>query len=153
MPIRRIDPDARTAPPSAPPEQPADTAAGRVGYKSPPRHSQFKPGQSGNPRGRPKGAKGLKTIVHDLMTAKVAVRTASGERKISRIEAVLQKTIELAMKGNQRALAELTKLYSAAVPDPPTQAAVHSAEELTQTDLAILDELKAGWLAEAGEQS
>jgi Family of unknown function (DUF5681) len=26
----------------------------RVGYRKPPRHTQFKPGQSGNPKGRPK---------------------------------------------------------------------------------------------------
>ncbi|MGN6357712.1 MAG: DUF5681 domain-containing protein [Novosphingobium sp.] len=31
------------------------------GFGKPPRHSQFKPGQSGNPRGRPKGARGVKT--------------------------------------------------------------------------------------------
>lgn len=33
----------------------------KVGYGKPPRHSQFKPGQSGNPRGRPRGARGVKT--------------------------------------------------------------------------------------------
>jgi hypothetical protein len=32
-----------------------------VGYCKPPRHSQFKPGQSGNPAGRPRGSKKLKT--------------------------------------------------------------------------------------------
>lgn len=28
-----------------------------VGYCKPPEHTRWKPGQSGNPRGRPKGAK------------------------------------------------------------------------------------------------
>jgi hypothetical protein len=149
MPIRRIRPAAEIAAASIPAPSADQPGNYEVGYGKPPRHSRFKPGQSGNPRGRPKGARGLKAIVHDLMTAKIAVRTATGERKISRIEAVLQKTIELAMKGNQRALAELTKLYSAAVPDLPAQTAAPSSEELSPTDLAILEELKAGWLAEA----
>lgn len=32
-----------------------------VGYKKPPKRTQFQPGQSGNPRGRQKGSRGLKT--------------------------------------------------------------------------------------------
>lgn len=93
----------------------------------PPKHSRFKPGQSGNPKGRPKSAKGLNTIVRTTLTQKVAVRTSAGERRISRIEAVVQKTIELAMKGNPRALAEIIKLYGNAVPESLTQLATTSA--------------------------
>lgn len=114
-----------------------------VGYKKPPRHSQFKPGQSGNLKGRPKAAKGLHSIVRETLTQKVTVRTASGEKKISRIEAVLQKTVEQAMRGNPRAMAELLKLYGNAVPDEKQDAERHQRqEELTATDLAMLEELR-----------
>ena len=34
-----------------------ETSTGEVGYGKPPKHSQFKPGQSGNPQGRPKGSR------------------------------------------------------------------------------------------------
>ena len=34
-----------------------------VGYGKPPKDSQFKKGESGNKRGRPKGVKNLKTEV------------------------------------------------------------------------------------------
>lgn len=114
----------------------------KVGYRNPPRHSQFKPGRSGNPKGRPKAAKGLQSIVRDTLTQKVAVRTATGTRKISKIEAVLQKTVEQAMKGNPRALAELIKLYGNAVPDEKQAHAEERLEDLTATDLATLEELR-----------
>jgi hypothetical protein len=38
----------------------ADDNDDEVGYGKPPKHGQFKPGKSGNPRGRPRGAHGLK---------------------------------------------------------------------------------------------
>lgn len=123
-----------------------------VGYRKPPQHSRFRPGQSGNPRGRPRAAKGLKTIVRETMTAKVPVRTAAGEKKMSRMEAVLHKTVELGMKGNPRALAQLIALYATAVPEAAgSLAAAVPVEELTATDIAILEELKASWAAEAGD--
>jgi len=146
----------RAAPPPAPEpsaaEPSSDTASYAIGYGKPPRHSQFKPGQSGNPRGRPKAAKGLKTIVRETMTAKVPVRTAAGERKMSRMEAVMHKTIELAMKGNPRALAQLIALYGAAVPDASTQDSAAIPEDLSATDMKILAELRTSILAEAGER-
>jgi hypothetical protein len=83
--------------------------------------------------------------VRDTLTQKVAVRTASGEtKKISRIEAVVQKSLEQAMKGNIRALAQLLKLYKAAVPDerPETSGSNPTEEDLTAADLAILAELQ-----------
>ena len=55
-------------------ENDADDDDGKVGYGKPPRHSQFKPGRSGNPRGRPGGARGVKT---DLAAELSSVWTTS----------------------------------------------------------------------------
>lgn len=169
MPIRRILPTSAAPTPAGltarpakslashqhPPEQTPAAAepvtSYQVGYRKPPLHTRFRPGRSGNPRGRPRSAKGLKTIVRESLTQKVAVRTATGEKKISRIEAVLHKLVEQAMKGNPRALAELLKLYAAAVPDAPLSSGEAAAEELTETDLAILEVLKTQLLSSEGE--
>lgn len=121
-----------------------------VGYGRPPAHTRFKPGRSGNPRGRPKGARGLNTLARELLTARVPVRTASGEKKMHRIEAVLHKTFELALKGNPRALSQVLSLYASAVPETAVAEPASPAEELSLTDLAILEEFKASLLQEAG---
>lgn len=112
----------------------------KVGKGKPPLHSRFKPGQSGNPKGRPRGAKGLNNLVRETLTAKIRVRTPNGETRMSKMEAVLQKTVELAMKGNPRAIMMLVSLYRPAVPDVDPAAAGGSGEEdLTATDLQILE--------------
>ena len=122
----------------------ADPVPYAVGYKKPPVHSRFQPGRSGNPKGKPKRAKCLNTLVRDNLTQKVPVRTASGEKKISRIEALLHKAVEQAMKGNPRVLAELIKLYANAVPEERAEdARALRDEDITATDLATLDELRA----------
>lgn len=133
---------------------PADPPQYTVGYRKPPKHTRFRPGQSGNPRGRPRSAKGLNTIVRETMTQKITVRTAAGEKKITRIEAVVQKTVEQAMKGNPRALAELLKLYGNAIPEERSEAEVltEREEDLTATDLAILEALRAELLGETGDR-
>jgi hypothetical protein len=48
----------------APPDEAAEE---QVGYGRPPRHSRFKPGQSGNPSGRPKGAVGVKATLERVV--------------------------------------------------------------------------------------
>lgn len=144
--VRPIPPAAPLPAPPAPPQPDAARPDYDVGYGKPPKRTQFQPGQSGNPRGRPRGAKGLNMIVRETMTQKVSVRTAAGERRMSRMEAVMHKTLELAMKGNGRALAQLVALYSTAVPDQAAPASVaQDTEDLSATDLAMLEALRQSW--------
>lgn len=151
-PVRRR---MRQAPPAelqpAPDKGPAAKSDYAVGYGRPPVHTRFKPGMSGNPKGRRKGARGLNTLARELLTEKVPVRTPSGEKKMHRIEAVLHKTFELALKGNPRALTQILGLYASAVPESAVPETASPAEELTETDLAILEELKASLLRETGQ--
>lgn len=116
---------------------PSERAEYEVGYGKPPKHTQFKPGQSGNPKGRPKGAKGLTTIAREVLTRKVHVRTAEGVKTMSHMEALVFKQTELAMKGNPRALIELMKLYEKAVCEPVQS--VESAPVLNDEDLTAAD--------------
>jgi hypothetical protein len=49
----------------------------QVGYGKPPRETRFQKGQSGNPRGRPCGAKNLNTRVREALKEPVLVTERS----------------------------------------------------------------------------
>lgn len=79
----------------------------RVGYGRPPREHQFKPGQSGNKKGRPKGSKNEATIINELLNRKIDVRENGRVRKISVLEGILTKVADDALKGKDKSAAFL----------------------------------------------
>src|SRR5437762_14384566 len=64
-----------------PPMPPDEEGDHEVGYRKPPRHTRFTKGQSGNPRGRPPGAKNLKTLLSDALNEFVIVSENDGPGK------------------------------------------------------------------------
>ena len=74
-----------------------------VGYKRPPQHTQFKPGQSGNPRGRSKNVRNFKTDLIDELREQIPVRENGRERKISKQRAFIKALVAAAIKGDMRA--------------------------------------------------
>jgi len=55
-----------------------------VGYGKPPLHTRFKKGQSGNPRGRPRGVKNFTSLVSDALDQRVVVTENGRRREISK---------------------------------------------------------------------
>ena len=73
----------------------------KVGKGRPPAKSRWRPGQSGNPTGRPKGSKNLDTILTEILNGKIKYTTKSGkERTISVREAILKKIGQKALNGD-----------------------------------------------------
>jgi hypothetical protein len=52
-----------------------------IGYGKPPLATRFKKGQSGNPGGRPRGARSLKTQLYQALDKRVVVTTEGGKRR------------------------------------------------------------------------
>jgi hypothetical protein len=69
-----------------------------IGYGKPPEHTQFKPGESGNPKGRPKKAKSGSTDVDQLLSEPITVRQEGVKRKILPFEAAVRRLVSRALK-------------------------------------------------------
>ena len=80
------------------------------GYGRPPEQSQFKPGQSGNPKGRPKTGRNLKTIIRNALTSSVILREGEKKRSVSKLEGIVLRQLESALKGNEKAALATLKM-------------------------------------------
>ena len=81
-----------------------------VGYKNPPQSTQFKPGQSGNPSGRPKGTRNLRTDLMEELAEKIVVTEGGQQKTISKQQALVKAMMAKAMKGDTSAGKEIFSL-------------------------------------------
>jgi hypothetical protein len=105
--------DEPESPPEAVPQPEAEST--QTGYGKPPREHQFKPGKSGNPKGRPKGAKNESTILRDILTRKIPNRSGGRVRKISVLEGILLRIADSALKGDIKSATFMLNRYAALV--------------------------------------
>jgi hypothetical protein len=69
----------------------------KVGYRKPPAHTRFKPGQSGNPKGRRKGAVNADTLIERELAKKVTVRENGVAKTITKREVLATSTVNNAI--------------------------------------------------------
>lgn len=120
---------------------PTDDRPYPVGYGKPPVSTRFKPGQSGNPKGRKKGTKNFAQIINEVVSEKVTVNTERGRRKMPKLKALAISTLNQALQGDGKATDRLMKMLQAAGLTAPLPAdADHiGAQELSAEDQAIVD--------------
>ena len=83
-----------------------------VGYGKPLMKRRFKPTQSGNRRGRPRGSKNRKTIVREIMNEMHTVTEDDRRRRRSTLELMLLAFRNRAAEGNVRAFRAYKKLLA-----------------------------------------
>lgn len=110
-----------------------------VGYKKPPRDTQFKPGQSGNKKGRPKGVKNLSTDLQEELEQFVVVHEGDKTLKVTKQRAMLKSLFANAMKGEIRAASALINLIIGLEQSKAQRA---DPSSLKEEDLAILETYK-----------
>lgn len=117
-----------------------------VGYGKPPKSGQFKPGQSGNPKGRPKGTKNLITVLEEELQAKVPIKELGKSKKVTKQEAMVKALMLKAIQGDVKAInAVVATMLKLAGPQPPEG----EEQELSKTDQQILDEFIKSMAAKA----
>ncbi|MGA2792872.1 MAG: DUF5681 domain-containing protein [Roseiarcus sp.] len=89
--------------------QPAAGAASphAVGDKHPPKHSQFKPGVSGNPRGRRRGSTSFRDGLAKEFGERVKIQENGRTKVVSKKEAMIKRFVAKALAGDERVFARL----------------------------------------------
>lgn len=118
-----------------------------VGKGKPPVHTQFGKDRPGNRNGRPRGARNSDTILEKALAARISVKEAGRERKISKHEAILTQLVNKAASGDLRAIEQVMRIWRDIEQKAPPEV---TGKPLSDADRAIL-ELFAGRLR--GEES
>jgi hypothetical protein len=93
----------------------------KVGRGRPPVETRWKPGQSGNPRGRPKGAKNLATLFNEALNQKVQLKSGGEIRSVSKREGLAHRVVQDAMNGNLKAVQVLLNFEPEIEPETPAR--------------------------------
>jgi hypothetical protein len=120
----------------------ADPPGKKKGRKREPNKGSFSAGMSGNPKGRPPGAKGAKATIRKALNGSVDVQTAKGRKKIGIFDALIKKEIVLAVDGDWRARRTMFELARWALGDSsegPQLLGAVAPDELTDAGRVIID--------------
>ena len=117
-----------------------------VGFGKPPKHTQFKPGTTGNAKGRPKGSKNLKTDLLEELSEKIAIKQDGTPMTVSKQKALLKALMAPAIQGDTKSATVVLNLVLKLLQEEQTEV---EAIDLTAADMQILQQFEADVLAAA----
>jgi hypothetical protein len=108
-----------------------------VGYGRPPAHTRFRPGQSGNPRGRGKGQRNVHTVLTETLNQRITIREGDRTRSLTKLDVVILTMVSGALKGDAKAQAALITMMRSLgmIGEAPD---VADAQPFTANDDAVL---------------
>ena len=125
--------------------KPEKPKGAKVGYCNPPERTRFKTGQSGNPRGRPKGTLNMATVLERTLREKVVINENGRRKTITKLEAAIKQLTNKAASGELKALQLLTALVRSAeeraIQAPAPNSALEEVDE--RVVLGMLRRLEA----------
>jgi hypothetical protein len=115
-----------------------------VGYGRPPLSTRFRPGKSGNPKGRPKGVRNVSSMARDALEKTIDLAENGTHRKMTVRERAYEQLAEKAISGDIKALNFLLALESQERPAGLDQSDDRaSAEQALEIVEAFLDRERA----------
>lgn len=81
-----------------------------VGYRKPPKATQFAKGVSGNPKGRPKGTLNLATALNRALSEQIEVTENGRKRRMSKLDVAIKGLVNRAVKGDAKAMQQVLGL-------------------------------------------
>jgi hypothetical protein len=109
----------------------------RVGNKRPPLQTRFRPGQSGNPKGRPPKSRNLKNELFDELSERIPVREGGRRRMISKQRGLVKALINRGLSSDVRAIMAVFSLQARLLADIPE---LGTEQALSPSDVAIVEE-------------
>ena len=117
-----------------------------VGYKKPPPQTRFRKGRSGNPKGRPRATKNLKTDLMEELAERISLREGTIRKRVSKQRAMVKTLTAKAIKGDTRATSAILGMIYRLLED---EVSVADDAPLTGEELAVLESLEARFLDRA----
>lgn len=110
-----------------------------IGHGKPPRHTQFKKGQSGNPTGRPKGTPNFATALERALGEQVVVNEGGQRHTVTKLEATVKQLVNKATLGDPRATKQVLDVVHV-IDNEPSELDPLSLN-LTESDALVMDQL------------
>ena len=108
-----------------------------IGYGKPPKSGQFKKGKSGNPKGKAKGVKNLKTVIEQEALAPITIQEGGKTQTITRMQALIKRMMAKGVGGDTKSAQVLIDLVQQYIPDPDPDASLDVPP--TPQELEILE--------------
>lgn len=90
----------------------SDNEPDSVGYGRPPKASRFQKGQSGNPKGRPKGKRNFSTVVQMVVNEPMTIVKNGKVKRLCAQEVLIRKLLNDAVSGDKKSLETAIRLCS-----------------------------------------
>ena len=113
----------------------SDSKDYEVGYGKPPKSGQFKPGVSGNSKGRPKLIKDFNSDILEEMREIITITEGQSTKKMTKQRALIKRITANALNGNIASIKLLTSMLKAL----PNDNAMDD-DVLTDEDAKILED-------------
>ncbi|MCC6786759.1 MAG: hypothetical protein IT547_02890 [Hyphomonadaceae bacterium] len=109
----------------------------QVGYGRPPAAHRFRPGLSGNPSGRQRGSRNLRTDLSEELSEMITVQEAGQMSRLTKQRALVKRLCAQSLSGDHRAMAQVVGLVLRLLPSEAS-AEDHNGALLEEDDEAII---------------